>query len=89
MYRRLLDPSRGRVRRRVSVDWIYWTFVIRGPFIQTLFPLWLSLEPPPWPPSTFPCTLLGGDAVCVDLALALVDRDLVFGCTGYLLLQLL
>jgi hypothetical protein len=33
--------------------------------------------------------LLGGDALCVDLSLALVYRDLVCRCTGYLLLQLL
>lgn len=34
-------------------------------------------------------SLLGRDALCVDLSLALVYRDLVCRRTGYLLLQLL
>ena len=88
---RLRHIALDRVRHCLSVYWIYWTCVIRGPFVQTLFSLWLSFKPPLRPrlSSIFPSTLLGRDAVCVDLALALVDRNLVFGCTGYLLLQLL
>lgn len=79
----------SREKRCLSVYWIYWTCVIRGPFVQTLFPLWLSLKPSLGPPSFLSSSLLGRDAVCVDLALALVDRDLVLRRTGYLLLQLL
>jgi hypothetical protein len=31
------DP--GKVKHCLSVHWIYWTCVIRGPFVQTLFSL--------------------------------------------------
>lgn len=52
----------------------------------------LSLEPGSHSiglPPLLHCPLLGRDTVCVDLSLALVHGDLVFGRTGYLLLQLL
>jgi hypothetical protein len=65
------------------------TCVKRGPFVQTLFPLWLPFKPSPRLLSILSRSLLGRDAVCVDLALALVDRNFICRRTGYLLLKFL
>lgn len=71
----------------LSVYGIYWTFVKRGPFVQTIFPSSPSLVIQTLAFSS--PNLLSRNAVCVDLSLALVDRGLVLRRTGYLLLQLL
>jgi hypothetical protein len=63
-----------------------------GLLYKHVLPLWLPPKPVshsdrPYMFISFP--LLGGDALCVDLSLALVYRNLVCRRTGYLLLQLL
>ena len=81
------------MKRSLSVHWIYLDIVKSLDLLyKHVLPLWLPPKPVshsdrPYLFISFP--LLGGDALCVDLSLALVYRNLVCRRTGYLLLQLL